>query len=150
MGLLKTETRSCARLVMVDEDRRVLLLRHVDEQGREFWATPGGGIESGETPEQAGRREALEELGADHVELRWLWSGHTQVLFADRIVSQSEAFFLATTRSPILGPQVEDVHRREGIKEARWWSVTEIERSEDSIFPVDLAERISEHFGLRR
>jgi ADP-ribose pyrophosphatase YjhB (NUDIX family) len=135
---------------LLDERRRVLLLRHVDGHGREFWATPGGGLEPGETPEQAARREASEELGTGQVDLLPLWNGHTQFLFADRIVSQSEAFFLATTRSPILGPQVEDVHRREGIKEARWWSVSEMERSEDSIFPVDLAERIREHFGLGR
>lgn len=136
--------------MLLDEQRRVLLFRHADGHGREFWATPGGGLEPGETPEQAARREASEELGTDQVDLHPLWNGHTQFLFADRMVSQSEAFFLATTRSPILGPQVEDVHRREGIKEARWWSVTEIERSEDSIFPVDLADRIREHFGFRR
>ena len=133
---------------MVDEDRRVLLLRHVDEQGREFWATPGGGIESGETPEQASWREALEELGADHVELRLLWSGHTQVLFADRIVSQSEAFFdHAIPHSWTAGRGCASAG---GDQRVRWWSVSEIEGSKELFFPVDLANRLREHFGLGR
>jgi ADP-ribose pyrophosphatase YjhB (NUDIX family) len=144
----KTETRSCARLVLLDEHRRVLLFRHADGHGREFWATPGGGLEPGETPEQAAQREASEELGADQVRLLPLWTGHSQFLFADRMVSQSEAFFLATEHSVILGQTTEEVHRREGIKEARWWSVNEIESSEDLIFPRDLSDRLREHLGL--
>jgi ADP-ribose pyrophosphatase YjhB (NUDIX family) len=148
VSTLKTETRSCARLVLFDEHRRVLLFRHADGHEQEFWATPGGGLEPGETPEQAARREASEELGTDQVDLLPLWNGHTQFLFADRMVSQSEAFFLMTTRFPILGPQTKDVHHRERITEARWWSVNEMESSEDLIFPVDLAERIREHPGL--
>lgn len=38
---------------------RILLLARSDGQG---WAFPGGGIEPGETPEQAARREVFEEL----------------------------------------------------------------------------------------
>lgn len=45
--------------VMFESHGRVLLLHRSDGEG---WAFPGGGIESGETPEQAARREVFEEL----------------------------------------------------------------------------------------
>jgi len=44
-------------------DGRVLLCQRADEPRRGFWNTPGGFIESGETPLQAIVRETLEECG---------------------------------------------------------------------------------------
>lgn len=41
----------------------VLLIRRRKREGRLLWAFPGGGIEHGETPEQAAVREAAEEVG---------------------------------------------------------------------------------------
>ena len=143
-----TEVRTAARLVLLDDDRRVLLFRHVDGPGREFWATPGGGLEPGETLEQAAHREASEELGAAAVTLAPLWSGHSSFRFANREISQTETFFLVAGHSGVLGPGVEDLHRREGIVEVRWWSLGEIRDSGEPIFPVDLAARLSDHLGL--
>src|SRR5262245_22007132 len=120
------EIRSAARLIVIDTDQRVLLFRHTDGRGREFWATPGGGVEVGETVEQAARREAAEELGAKDFELSQLRTGHAEFVFADRNVSQTETFFLVTRHADVLGPEVEELHRNEGIIEIRWWSLDEI------------------------
>ncbi|HVD62095.1 MAG TPA: NUDIX domain-containing protein [Gemmatimonadaceae bacterium] len=138
------EIRTAARLLLLDEQRRLLLFRHVDGHGREFWATPGGGLEPGETGDQAARREAAEELGAATVELTPLWSGHSKFIFANRHVSQDETFFLITRHSGILGSEVQELHRAEGIAEVRWWSIEDIEKSQEPIFPVDLADRLRE------
>ena len=54
--------RPAARAIVLDPDDRILLVRFVFPDGT-FWATPGGGIEAGEAPEDAIRRELLEETG---------------------------------------------------------------------------------------
>lgn len=50
--------------VVVDDDGRVLLLKHVFRTGT-GWGVPGGFIEEGEQPEAAIRRELLEETGLE-------------------------------------------------------------------------------------
>lgn len=58
-----SESRVRARVVIVDGER-VALIRRV-RSGRTYYLFPGGGVEAGETPEQAAAREAREELGVD-------------------------------------------------------------------------------------
>jgi 8-oxo-dGTP diphosphatase len=48
------------RVLMVRERRRGATGRH---DGPEYWVLPGGGVEPGETPEQAVAREVREEVG---------------------------------------------------------------------------------------
>jgi ADP-ribose pyrophosphatase YjhB (NUDIX family) len=136
-----SDERETARLVILDSSRRLLLFRHVGGN-REFWATPGGGVERGETMEQAARREAVEELGCDPGRLRLLWTGHATFEFEGRLISQTETFFLVTRHPDVLPAEVAQRHVTEGIAEVRWWSVDEIRSSSEPIFPPDLAERI--------
>ena len=63
--------RPAARVIVLDSRGRVLLFR-AEFLGRKqlrLWITPGGGLESGETHEQAALRELREETGVSEATL---------------------------------------------------------------------------------
>lgn len=53
--------------VIIRENERILLIKRVKNHEL-YYVFPGGGIEQGETPQEAAKREAYEELGV-HVEV---------------------------------------------------------------------------------
>jgi ADP-ribose pyrophosphatase YjhB (NUDIX family) len=130
-------------LIVLDVLGRVLLFRHARQSGRNFWAPPGGGVEDDETFEHAASREAFEELGAANVQLRFLWENTVDFVHIGRPVRQREQFFLAsgiTQTAP--AAEVAEVRAREGILEARWWTLTELDAATDAVFPEDLVARL--------
>ncbi|WP_409250850.1 NUDIX hydrolase [Bacillus sp. SCS-153A] len=53
--------RNRGAVVIIQNERAVLIQRLKNEE--EYYVFPGGGFEPGETPEEAAKREAYEELG---------------------------------------------------------------------------------------
>ena len=53
--------RNRAGIILIEENKLALIERH--RAGIHYFAFPGGGIDEGESPEQAAVREAEEELG---------------------------------------------------------------------------------------
>lgn len=63
---METTHRPAARVICLDAAHRVLLLGWRDPfDGTLLWEPPGGGMDPGETPLEAARRELAEETGLD-------------------------------------------------------------------------------------
>lgn len=52
-------------MAIIVDGNRVLMIRRRQREGKLSWAFPGGGIEAGETAEQAAVREVLEETALE-------------------------------------------------------------------------------------
>jgi TDG/mug DNA glycosylase family protein len=131
--------RESVRAVVRDARGRVLLLRYGDEYG-DWWITPGGMREKGESDEQTLRRELNEEVGLVDFEagpMLWENSGWTVAevgygAFRSRVyLVRVESF-----EPPLLTE----------AQEFRWFAPEELERV--STRPLDLLERISSASGL--
>jgi ADP-ribose pyrophosphatase YjhB (NUDIX family) len=57
---MKNNIKRAARTVIVDGENKTAIL---EVRGGEYYKIPGGAIETGETDEEAAKREALEESG---------------------------------------------------------------------------------------
>ncbi len=63
--------RPCAGVMLVNRDGLVFVGQRLDNPGSEAWQMPQGGIDAGETPEDAALRELEEETGVspDNVDI---------------------------------------------------------------------------------
>lgn len=132
--------RQATRALVLDERHRILLVRATSdlEQGRELWLTTGGGMEEGETDEDAVRRELFEEAGLVDFALGPLVWTRTVVhpLAGGRWDGQTERYYLV--RTPAFDPAPglrRDELLREGIEEVRWWTLEELEAAETLFSP---------------
>jgi len=137
--------RLAARVVLLDPDDRVLLMRY-DEgpPNGVHWATPGGGLDEGEDFAAAAIRELAEETGWTDIALLGELHRRSHTMeYADAIVRQVERLYLARTahrRRAIAG--VDAMHAADGIAAWRWWSVAELESTEQTIWPAELPDLI--------
>lgn len=121
--------RDAVRAVVLDDLDRILLVRFQLADGG-LWATPGGGVEPGETPEATIRRELHEEVGLVNLDLGpIIWERTHEFPFAD-FRGQRERFFLVRTPQFDVKPAFtkEDL-AAEGLTGARWWTLAEIRES---------------------
>ena len=127
--------RLATRAIVIDEAERILLVRF-DFGDRVVWATPGGGIEDGESDEQAIRRELEEEAGLldfDLGPLVWTRTHHVP-LSGGRWDGQTERYYHILTPSFEPAPRLTwEELRAEGMTAVRWWTLGELEAT-DAIF----------------
>lgn len=90
------DLRVAAYAVIVDE-RDHMLLAHWHEGRHAAWTLPGGGLEAGEEPEQAVRREVHEETGY-RVHVGELLGIHSRVIPASQRIATDAIGPLHTLR----------------------------------------------------
>lgn len=138
--------RPAARVIVVDDNKRVLLVRFDFPGDPPVWATVGGGLEPGETHEEAALRELAEEAGLDGVELGPLvWTRtHVFELGVDWD-GQTEVYFLV--RTPRFEPRPRHSWEQlnaECVTAIRWWTLDELDSSDALFAPGRLPALIRE------
>jgi ADP-ribose pyrophosphatase YjhB (NUDIX family) len=144
--------RRAGRVVVLDPGDRVLLLRYDEPPpaGR-HWATPGGGLNPGESYADAARRELAEETGWDDVALLGEIHQHVRLItHVERAWRQHERLFLARTGQVRreLG-DVATMHASDGIAAWRWWTLPELDTTTELVWPRGLAALIRGTLGRR-
>ncbi|MCP2242816.1 NUDIX hydrolase [Lentzea aerocolonigenes] len=142
--------RPSARVVLTDAAGRVLLFQGFDPARPQelFWFTVGGGVEDGEELRDAAVREAFEETGlklAPDALVGPVWRRRAVFSFDGQTFDAEEWFFYAS----VDGDLVVDTSGFNDVEETtisgyRWWTAEELESTEDTVYPVQLAELLPE------
>ncbi len=140
---MTSSIRQGARGLVLDEEDNVLLV-HFDWDGlgipAGFWACPGGGIEDGEPPEAALRRELVGKVGlVDPVIGGAVWR-LTRMFEMTGWDGQSDTWYLVRTAH--FDPQPGVVLADENVHGVRWFTRAELEQGAMSFSPRDLATQV--------
>ncbi len=136
--------RNAVRALVVDPDDRVLLVRF-ELPDRALWATPGGGLEPGELPEDALRRELAEETGLAAPDIGpVIWTRTHVFPFLDGYDGQTERYYLVRVEPFVPKPVMSwEQLKDEYVTEVRWWSRRELEASDSLFAPRRLPELVA-------
>lgn len=125
--------RNRGSAILLENNKVVLIKRNRD--GQIYYVFPGGGIEKGETPELAAKREAFEELGVNI---------NVNECFGKVKYNGTQYFFLADiVEGEIgtgMGEEFTDTNRNRGTYEPMWVEIDKL--SLIDIRPKEVAEKI--------
>ncbi|MRH93064.1 NUDIX domain-containing protein [Nocardia sp. SYP-A9097] len=151
-GLDVDTVRTSARIVLLDEGNRVLLLRGRDPKvpDVEFWFTIGGGVDPGESLREAAIRELYEETGypADSSALRGpLWRRVAVFPFNGELIRSEELFFALRAKNFEPNPAKLDFIERRSITGNKWCTPADIaamDNSGETVYPYHLDQLLGE------
>lgn len=139
-----------ARVVLVDPDRRLLLMHFCYTEGplagTDYWGLPGGTLEEGETAEEAGRRELQEETGLEAAALGPVRAEHRydfRLITGEDVLQHDWFYALPVEHEPKLSRSGLTPEETSSLTETRWWSAAALRTTAERIVPPGLAELLA-------
>ncbi|MDX8366576.1 NUDIX hydrolase [Cytobacillus sp. IB215665] len=130
--------RNRGSVVLIDNKKVCLIKRVVGDSA--YYVFPGGGLESGETPEDGAKREALEELGV---------TVNISECFAIVQYNGTQYFFLAEITEGKFGTgkgiEYTDKNRNRGTYLPMWIDINQL--SSVDVKPKEVATKIQMVFN---
>jgi 8-oxo-dGTP pyrophosphatase MutT (NUDIX family) len=140
--------RPSSRLLVLDGEHRLLLFRFEHKRGplagQAFWATPGGGVDPGESFEEAACREMLEETGVriDDPGPQVARREASFQLPTGEMVAADERFFLILIQDLEVSAKNWTELEHDVMSAHRWWSHADLKSTTDRIWPEDLVQML--------
>lgn len=136
-------SRRVARVLLFDASDRLLLFwvqDRVDPLGEAYWYLPGGGMQPGESPLEAARRELREEAGIEIADLGpvVLHRNGVRFHFEGQDYEQDEWLPIGRWPEGRIGSGHPDDVEAAAVAAHRWWSIDDLRRTRESIYPRDL------------
>jgi 8-oxo-dGTP pyrophosphatase MutT (NUDIX family) len=137
--------RRAARVILLDPENRVLLMRYDDAPPNgTHWSTPGGGLNADEDYPAAALRELAEETGwRDVILLGEVLRREFEMHYSRKLIRQRERLYLARTDQSCRAIRgVAAMHAADGIAAWRWWTLAELDSTTQTVWPPGLADVI--------